>query len=103
MKRLAEDFPARGITGLPPDSWRVLEAMLRDHAAAVRNELDGLGLQRSDEPARQPSNPGWRASTKILFEALTDGANRPEYSAKAIDHLLDEIVKSIAAESNLHR
>jgi hypothetical protein len=103
MKRLAEEFPARGMTALPPGSWQMLETMLRDHAAAVRRELDGRRLQRSDEPASRPSNAGWRASTKILFESLTDGGNGPESSVNAIDRLLDEIVNSVTAESNLHR
>jgi hypothetical protein len=108
MRRLGEDFPARRIAGLPPYSWQMLETMLRDHTSAVRRELDGLGLQRSADSTSRPGNPGWRASTTVLFETLThlnellngdSAANDPELSVAAIDHRLDDILSSFSVES----
>lgn len=108
MRRLAEDFPARGISGLPPDSWHMLEVMLRDHTSGVRRELDGLGLQRSAGSTGRPANPGWRASTTMLFENLThlnellhrdSAANDPELSVESIDRRLDGILSSFSVES----
>jgi hypothetical protein len=108
MRRLAEDFPARRISGLPPDSWHMLEVMLRDHTSGVRRELDGLGLQRSAGSTGRPANPGWRASTTMLFENLThlneslnkdSTANDPELSVESIDRRLDGILSSFSVES----
>jgi hypothetical protein len=108
MRRLGEDFPARRMAGLSAQSWQMLETMLREHSLAVRRELDGLGLQRSDDATSRPGNPGWRASTTMLFETLTQlnelvnvdsAVNDTELSIAAINRRLDEILSSFSAES----
>jgi hypothetical protein len=104
MKRLAEDFPARRIASLPPDSWQSLETMLRDHTAAVRRELEGFGFQHSAISKSRPQDPDWRASAAILFETLTHlselrSGDSSESSINIIDRRLDNIVSAFLAES----
>lgn len=108
IRRLAEDFPAPRIAGLPPSSWQMLETMLRDHTSAVRRQLEALGLQRAAAPSSQPANADWRASTTVLFETLTHlnellqrdpAANDLELPVEAIDHRLDDILSSFSVES----
>ncbi|MCX6629359.1 MAG: zf-HC2 domain-containing protein [Candidatus Solibacter sp.] len=108
MRRLGEDFPALRIADLPPNSWQMLETMLRDHTSAVRRELDGLGLQRSAGSMRRPGNPAWRASATVLFGTLThlnelllgdSAVNDPALSVAAINRRLDDILGSFALES----
>jgi hypothetical protein len=108
MRRLGEDFPARRIASLPPHSWQVLETMLRDHASAVRREIDAPGLRHFTDSTSRPRNPGWRASTMMLFEMLTrlsellnvdPAANDPELSVAAIDRRLDDILSSFSEEA----
>jgi hypothetical protein len=108
MKRLGEDFPERSIAGLPPHSWQMLETMLQDHASAVRSEIDAAGLQHSTDSTSRPGNPGWRASTLMLFEMLTrptellngdPAAYGRELSVAAIDGRLDDILSSFSEES----
>jgi hypothetical protein len=100
IRRLAEDFPARRIAGLPPDSWQMIEAMLRDHTSAVRHELDGFGLQRPASSTSETAHADWRASTTILFEALTH-LNEPVSgdSAATVNRRLDEILNGFLIES----
>jgi hypothetical protein len=109
MKRLAEDFPARRIANLPPDSWRMLDTMLRDHTAVVRREIEGFGLQRSDVSTSGLQDLDWRSSTVKVFETLTHlseslsrdhpPSTSPEFSINAIDRRLDDIVSAFSAES----
>ncbi len=108
LRRLAEDFPARGLSALPPESWRMLESMLEDHTSAVRRELDGLGLRRLAGSAVLPRVPGWRASTMALFEAVTHlnglpdlqaAVQDPKLSVEAMDSRLDDILSGFYTES----
>jgi hypothetical protein len=96
LRRLAEDFPARPIAGLPAASWQALESMLHDHVSAVRRELVGLGLRVGSTPTSREQTSDWRTSAARLFASIRDA------SAEDINSRLDEIERSFSVESK-HR
>ena len=69
LSRLARRFAAAKTAKLPPEQWRLLDVMVRDHLTPLDSELERVHGQKLD-PTCAPFNRGWREASITVFETL---------------------------------
>jgi Predicted transmembrane transcriptional regulator (anti-sigma factor) len=99
LARLARRFPASTTENMPPESWRLLEIMVRDHVTSIDVDLQplhpSLQLPEATEE-RIATSRGWRYSSSLVLETLTRALAllRDEPLAKVVP-LLQEVVAEL--------
>lgn len=98
MERLSARFPAGRSLAMPEESRALLESMVRDHAATVRQQMEAGGLVVAVRPARGERAVSWQAAASELFGALSrpvEEGTAAESGARAMS-ALEHVERALA-------